>query len=436
MPVQTKFEGIKYKNHVLELDGVNLAQIAEKVGTPCYVYSSDLMVEAYKKMVAGLQDRPHQICYAVKANSNLAVLKTLANQGCGAEVVSGGELFRALEVGIPGEKIIFDGVGKSREEIDFAIRNKILFFNVESEQELVQIDVVAKEHRKVAPIAFRINPDVNPRTHPHISTGLKKTKFGIPIKKAPEIIKAALRLKNVHLMGLSCHIGSQILQMAPFVESARKVIKLYDKAKEWTDGITHINFGGGLGITYKNERPPNLNFWTQQLAKEIGDRPLTAVFEPGRCLVGNAGILLSRVAYLKRGETDNFIILDSGMNDLSRPALYEAYHAILPVRFKKYKKLKASIVGPVCETTDILAKDRRLPNLQQGDLVAIMSCGAYASSMGSQYNSRPRPPEVLVESGKFHVVRERESLQDLIAKESLPSHLRKSTPLISVGGAL
>jgi len=427
-----KFEGFRYRNHVLELDGLSLAQLAEKFGTPCYVYSADLIVSAYRQMIVALGQHPHQVCYAVKANPNLSILKLLGNEGCGAEVVSGGELFRALEAGIPANRIIFDGVGKSKEEIDYALRKKILYFNVESEQELVQIDVVAKEHKKVAPIAFRINPDVNPRTHPHIATGLKKTKFGIPVKKAPEIIKAALRLKNVHVMGLSCHIGSQILSMSPFIESARKLLKLYDKVSEWTDGISHINFGGGLGITYKTEKPPQLASWAQQLVKEIGDRPLTVLFEPGRSLVGNAGVLLSRVAYVKRGESDSFIILDTGMNDLPRPALYDAYHSILPVRFKKYKKLKASIVGPVCETGDILAKDRRVPNLQQGDLVSIMSCGAYAASMGNQYNSRPRPPEILVYEGKAHVIRERESYEDLIAKESPPSGLKKALSAFSV----
>lgn len=433
--MKIKYDGIKYRNHVLELSGQSLVQIADKFGTPCFVYSADLIIENYRKMTESLGDRPHQICYAVKANPSLSVLKILGMEGAGAEVVSGGELYRALQAGIPANRIIFDGVGKTREEIDYAIKSRVLYFNVESEQELVLIDVIAKEHKRVAAIAFRINPDVNPKTHPHISTGLKKTKFGISVKKAPEIVKAALRLKNVRLMGLSCHIGSQITQMSPFQEAARKLIKLYDEVTKLTDGITHINFGGGLGVTYKNERPPQLAFWAQQLAKELGDRPVTAVFEPGRALVGNAGILLSRVTYVKRGESDSFIILDSGMNDLPRPALYNAYHAIMPLRFKKYKKLKASVVGPVCETTDILAKDRRMPNLQQGDLVAILSCGAYASSMGNQYNSRLRPAEVLIHEDKFHLVRERESFEDLVARESFPTGLKKTLSSISAVGS-
>lgn len=427
-----KFEGFKYRNHALELSGVSLEEIAQQVGTPFYVYSGDEITKAYMQIKEAFGHLDHLICYAVKANSNLAILKLLSQLGCGAEVVSGGELFRCLKADIPPEKIIFDGVGKSKEEIDFAIRKRILFFNVESEQELLNIDCAAKEHKKVAQVSFRINPDVNAKTHPYIATGLRKSKFGIPFKKAPEILRAASRLKNVHIMGIGCHIGSQITQIAPYSESLRRVLQLYDKFIDKNFAITHLNMGGGLGITYKNEKPPSLHHWVQSLIKEVGDRPVKLVVEPGRAIVGNAGALVTRVNCVKRGESDNFIITDAGMNDLLRPALYDAYHSILPVRYKRYKKIKASVVGPVCETADVLARSRRIQNFQQGDLLAIMSCGAYAASMGSQYNSRPRPPEILIYEGKWHIIRERESFEDLIAKEKIPSDLLKSNPGISM----
>lgn len=427
-----KFPGIKYNNHRLEMDGVDLEALAEKVSTPYYVYSADQIVDHYTEMHQAFGDRPHLICYAVKANPNIAILRILSELGSGAEIVSGGELFRALEAEVSPEKIIFDGVGKTREEIDYAIRKKILFFNVESEQELLTIDLVAKEHKKLVNVSFRVNPDVNPKTHPHISTGLRRSKFGIPIRKAPDLIKTALRLKNVHVMGLGCHIGSQIIQISPYQEAVRRLVQLYDQVSQWTNQITHLNLGGGLGITYKSERPPSIQHWVNTICKEIGDRPVTMVVEPGRCLVGNAGILVTKVLYVKRGEADNFIISDTGMNDLLRPALYDAQHLVLPVRYKRYKKIKASLVGPVCETADTLAKDRRIQNFQQGDLMAIMSCGAYAASMGSQYNSRTRPPEILVQDGRYFVIRERESYEDLIHLERLPVGLKKNTTAVSV----
>ena len=421
-----KFEGFKYSNHTLELDGVSLDELAQKFGTPLYVYSADQIIKNFLELKAAFGDRKHLIGYAVKANSNLVVLKLLADLGAGAEIVSGGELFRALEAGFPAERIIYDGVGKSREEIDFALKNKILFFNVESEQELVMIDCVAKAQKKMAFISFRLNPDVNPKTHPYIATGLRKSKFGIPIKKAPEIIRYALSLKNVYVMGIGCHIGSQITQLSPYSEAVRKLMKLYEKATEWTTGISHLNLGGGLGIAYKNEKVPSLTSWAQCLLKEVGEvTDSTIVVEPGRSIVGNAGSLLCRVSYVKRGEAENYIITDAGMNDLMRPSLYEAYHSILPVKYKRYKKLKATVVGPICETADILANSRRIQNFQQGDLLSIMSCGAYASVMASQYNSRPRAAEVLVHNGRYDLVRERESYEDLVFRERAATSSKK-----------
>lgn len=425
--MSTRFEGFQYRNHTLELSGVNLEEIAAQVGTPFYVYSADQILNQFQELRKSFGEREHLICYAVKANSNMAILKLLAQAGSGAEVVSGGELYRALKAGFRSNQIIFDGVGKSREEIEYAFSKKILFFNVESEQELVSIDCVAKQSKKVAQVAFRLNPDVNPKTHPYIATGLRKSKFGIPYKKAGEIFKAANRLKNIQIVGIGCHIGSQILQLAPYIESVKRMIQLYDKYREKNFPLSFLNMGGGLGITYKGEKPPSLQNWVQSLVKEVGDRSPKILIEPGRALVGNAGALVTKVNFVKRGESDNFIITDAGMNDLIRPALYEAYHTILPVRYKRYKKLKASVVGPVCETSDVLAFPRRIQNFQQGDLLSIMSCGAYASSMGSQYNSRPRPPEVLISNGKWYVIRERESFEDLIQKERVPEFLQKKS---------
>ncbi len=427
-----KFPGVRYVNHRLELEGVDLEALAEKLGTPFYAYSAEQIVQNYAEMAKAFEGRNHLIAYAVKANSNLAILRLLSELGAGAEIVSGGELFRTLEAGVPTEKTIYDGVGKTREEIDYAIRKKVLFFNVESEQELLTIDLVAKEHKKTASVSFRINPDVNAKTHPHIATGLKRNKFGIPIRKAPDLIKMALRLKNIQVMGLGCHIGSQILSLQPYQEAVRRIIQLYDMIREQTDQITHLNLGGGLGITYKNEKPPSISQWVQTLCKEVGDRPVTIVVEPGRCLVGNAGLLVTKVIYAKRGEADNFVICDTGMNDLMRPVLYDAHHMILPVRYKRYKKIKASVVGPLCESSDIIAKDRRIQNFQPGDLLAIMSCGAYASSMGSQYNSRTRPPEILTQEGRFFVIRERESYEDLIHHERIPVGLKKNLASLTV----
>ncbi len=421
-----KFPGVQYFNHRLTIEGVDLESLAEKVGTPFYAYSADQVINNFLEMQSAFEGREHLICYAVKANPNLAILRLLSELGSGTEIVSGGELYRSLEAGVPSERTIYDGVGKTREEIDYALRKKILFFNVESEQELLTIDLVAKEHKKVANVSFRINPDVNPKTHPHISTGLKRNKFGIPIRKAPDLIRLALRLKNVQVMGLGFHIGSQINHLAPYQEAVRRLVELYDLAQAWTPNITHLNFGGGLAITYKNERPPSIHQWVQTLMKEVGDRRVTIVVEPGRCLVGNAGILVTKVIYVKRGEADNFVICDAGMNDLMRPVLYDAHHTILPVRYKRYKKIKASVVGPLCESSDTLAKDRRIQNFQPADLLAIMSCGAYAASMGSQYNSRVRPPEILVQDSKYFVVRDRESYEDLVHLERIPVGLKKS----------
>lgn len=425
----TLFNGFRYQDHVLHADGVSLREIAEKEGTPCYVYVSKLIQEAYEELESALSSVPHTTCYAVKANSNLAILRTLAQLGSGADVVSGGELFRALEAEIPSEKIVFSGVGKTKDEIDLGIRKKILCFNVESEQELVAIDCVAKQNRKIANVCIRVNPDVDPKTHPYIATGLREAKFGIPYGDAPALIRQALKLKNTNLIGLGCHIGSQITQLAPYVDALRRMMSLFDEARKLKVELSHFDIGGGLGIMYQKEKPPSLTSWAQAIAKEIKDRSLHLILEPGRSLVGNAGVLVTSVIYSKRGEANNFIIADAGMNDLIRPALYGSYHAILPIQYRRYKKIKASIVGPNCESGDILTKPRRIQNFQPGDLMAVMSAGAYGSTMGSNYNSRTKATEVLVRDGRYYVIRDRETFSDLIAKEKIPGVLKRASSM-------
>ncbi len=425
----TIFNGFKYQDHILSAAGVSLREIAEKVGTPTYVYVSELITEAYQELDRALEPIPHIVCYAIKANSNLAIIRTLAQQGCGADIVSGGELYRALEAEVPNEKIVFSGVGKTKDEIDFGIRKKILAFNVESEPELVAIDFVAKTLKKVANVLIRVNPDVDPKTHPYVATGLRESKFGIPYREAPALIRQALKLKNVNLVGLGCHIGSQITQISPYVDSFKRMLKLFDEALKLKADLTHFDVGGGLGIVYNNEKPPALGAWAQSILREVKDRKFTLILEPGRSLVGNAGVLLTHVIYSKRGETNNYVITDTGMNDLIRPALYGSYHAILPVHYRRYKKIKAAVVGPNCESGDILTKTRRIQNFQSGDLLAVMSAGAYGASMSSQYNSRPRAAEVLIHDGRFHVIRERETPEDLIRNEKVPTYLKASSLL-------
>ncbi len=423
------FDGFRYNDHVLSADGVSLRDVAEKWGTPTYVYVSKLIIQSYQELDDALAEIPHQICYAVKANSNIAVIKTLSQLGCGADLVSGGELFRALEAEVPPSKIVFSGVGKTREEIDYALKKKILCFNVESEQELVLIDTVAKSQKKIANVCLRINPDVDPKTHPYIATGLKNSKFGIAYKEALNVVRQALRLKNINLVGLGCHIGSQITQLSPFVDSIRRMMNLFDQVAELKCELRYFDVGGGLGITYHKERPPSLQSWAQALVNELKGRNLTLLLEPGRSIVGNAGVLITRVLTNKRGETNNYIIADAGMNDLIRPALYGSYHAILPVDYRRYKKIKAAVVGPNCESGDVLTKTRRIQNFQAGDLIAIMSAGAYGASMSSQYNSRPKAAEVLIRDGKAHTIRERETFEDLIAHEKMPSFLKRASSI-------
>jgi diaminopimelate decarboxylase len=413
-----------YFHGELHCEQVPLTQIAKEVGTPCYIYSHAALIRQFRAYDSAFENIPHIVAFAMKANSNLAVLRLIAREGGGADIVSGGELYRALKAGIPPSKIVFAGVGKSREEIRDALTSDILMFNVESSAELRAIDQVAAEVERKARVALRINPDIDPKTHPYISTGLKKSKFGISAERALDEYKLASSLKHVEVVGVHKHIGSQLTDVSPFVDALRKVLGLVETLKGHGATIRYINIGGGLGITYNDEAPPNPEQLARAISPLVRDLKCVLIMEPGRVIVGNAGILLTRVLYSKEGEAKRFVIVDAAMNDLIRPSLYGAYHDIRPVSEAPHgKRQVVDVVGPVCESGDFLAKDREMPKVDDGDLLAVMSAGAYGFVMSSNYNSRPRIPEVLVKEGQFHVVRAREEYADLIKGESIPDFL-------------
>lgn len=415
----------KYRGSELHAEEVPLRVLAERYGTPLYVYSHNTIlrhIKAYEKAFRGF---PHIVCFALKANSNVAVLRILASEGAGADIVSGGELYRALKAGMPASKTVYAGVGKTEEEIRAALKAKILMFNVESEEELMEINRVAGLMRARAPIALRVNPDIDPETHPYISTGLRKHKFGIPIEEALEYYRLAAGLDNVEVRGVHKHIGSQITKVAPFVDALRSVLALVDEVNRQGVDIRYLNIGGGLGIPYSDEKPPRPQDLARSLLPLVKGRKMTLIMEPGRSITGNAGILLTRTLYLKKGPEKEFVIVDAGMNDLMRPTLYDAYHETLPVVRRKRKKVLADVVGPICESGDFLARERMLESVNRGDLLAVMSAGAYGFSMSSNYNSRPRAAEVLVRGKEHFLIRRRETYQDLIRTETLPSKLLK-----------
>ncbi len=412
-----------YKEGELYCEEVPLKNIAGEVGTPCYVYSYATLVRHYQAMEEAFSSFPHLICFAVKANSNLAVLRALVRQGSGMDIVSGGELFRALRAGADPRKVVFAGVGKTPQEMEYALRVGILMFNVESEQELDVLQEVACRLDTKAPVALRVNPDVDPKTHPYISTGLKKSKFGISIKEAVKEYEKAMSLPCIEVRGVHCHIGSQITQVTPFVDALKRVILLVDELRERGVNISYVDMGGGLGIQYKDEDPPPPSELARAVEPLLRDKDLTLILEPGRVIAGNAGILLTKVLYLKKGEIKNFVVVDAAMNDLARPSLYGAYHAIWPVKEKPPGGLVADVVGPICESGDFLAQDRELPPLERGELLAVMSAGAYGFTMASNYNSRPRAAEVMVKGEEFWVVRERETYEDLVRGERIPPFL-------------
>lgn len=415
----------QYRQGELSCEDVPISRIAKEVGTPCYVYSHATLVRHYRAFDGAFQRVPHMVAYAVKANSNLAVLRLMAGEGSGADIVSAGELYRALEAGMPPSKIVFAGVGKSREEIRYALTSDILMFNVESAAELHAIDDVAAELGRRARVALRINPDIDPKTHPYISTGLKKSKFGISADRAVEEFTRAASLTHIEVVGVHKHIGSQLTDVAPFVDALKKVLALVETLKAHGANIRYINIGGGLGITYSDEAPPPPQQLAEALSPLVRDLKCVLIMEPGRVIVGNAGILVTRVLYQKEGDAKRFVIVDAAMNDLIRPSLYGAYHEIRPVHEVVGGKTQTvDVVGPVCESGDFLAKDRAMPEVRPGDLLAVMSAGAYGFVMASNYNSRPRVPEVLVREGEFHVIRAREEFADLVRGEAVPEFLR------------
>jgi len=408
---------------------VPLKHIAREVGTPAYIYSLATLKRHYKVFDQAFVKVPHIVCFSVKANSNLALLRTFAKEGSGFDIVSGGELFRALKAGGDPKKIVFSGVGKKRQEIEYALNTGILMFNVESEQELIVLDEIAAAVGKKAPISLRVNPDVDPQTHPYISTGMKKAKFGVDIKKSLETYKKAVSLANIDVVGVDCHIGSQLTSVTPFVDALAKVREYLDRVlagemKKEGGEIRYLDLGGGLGINYHDETPPLPEEYANAIVQGLEGLNVTLILEPGRVIVGNAGILLTEVQYIKETETKTFVIVDGGMNDLIRPALYGSYQAIQPVMKNNAETIVADVVGPICESGDFFAKDREITRPKRGDLLAVMSAGAYGFTMASNYNSHPKPPEVLVDGDKYYVVRRRESMDDLINGEVIPASLQ------------
>ncbi len=424
----------RYVGGELHAEDIPVRALVEEHGTPLYVYSHRTLtrhIEAYRD---AFSDIPHMICYAVKANSNGAILRLIAAHGGGADIVSGGELYRCLRAGIPPGKIVYAGVGKTDEEIGYALGEKILMFNIESEQELVRIDEVAGRMGVTAPVALRINPDIDPETHPYISTGLRQHKFGIPIESAVEYYRVAKRLRNVEIIGIHKHIGSQITRVSPFVDALERVLVLVERLKAEGINLRYLDIGGGLGIQYKDEFPPHPRELAERLVPMVKGLDITIIVEPGRSIAGNAGILLTRVLYLKKGEDRDFVIVDAGMNDLMRPTLYSAYHHIIPVKKNRRGTITADIVGPVCESGDFLAREREINRVRQGEYLAVMSAGAYGFSMSSNYNSRPRAAEVLVRDGEAHVIRERETYADLVRGERIPPFLRRKRADVRAAG--
>lgn len=395
-----------------------LADIAREFSTPCYVYSKDALTQAFTNFSAGFADCSHLVCFAVKANPNLAILNLFARLGAGFDIVSGGELARVLTAGGDPKKVVFSGVGKTEAEMQAALNAGIFCFNVESASELKRLNQVALSMGKVAPVSLRVNPNVDAKTHPYISTGLKNNKFGVAYEEALGIYEQAAGMPGIAIHGVDCHIGSQITELSPFLDAFDRVLALVDALAARGIAVQHIDAGGGIGIAYQGETPPEFSVYAAAMRAKIAGRDIKLVFEPGRALVGNAGVLLTKVEYLKHTEAKNFAIVDAAMNDLMRPALYDAYHDIQAVSPREGVATNYEIVGPVCETGDFLGHDRRL-SLQEGDVLAIMSAGAYGMSMASNYNTRGRAAEVMVDGEACHLIRQREQISDLFALEKI-----------------
>ncbi len=411
-----------YQNNQLLAEQVPLADIAEQYGTPCYVYSRAALTGSFRQFSDALQGREHLICYAVKANANLAILNVFARLGAGFDIVSGGELQRVLAAGGDAKKVVFSGVGKTIAEMRLALDAGILCFNVESAAELDRLNEVAGSMGKTAAISLRVNPDVDAKTHPYISTGLKQNKFGVAYTEAIALYRKASGLKNLRITGMDCHIGSQLTETSPFIAAVEKILLLVDELAAIGIELEHLDLGGGLGICYQDETPPAIADYIAALLGALQGRTQKLILEPGRVLVGNAGVLLTRVEYLKPGEEKNFSIVDAAMNDLMRPALYDAYHGILTVAREEHPVQSYEVVGPICETGDFIGHSRDLAIAPQS-LLAVMSAGAYGMSMSSNYNTRPRAAELMVDGTAVHLVRERETVPQLFAGEKIISGL-------------
>lgn len=413
-----------YHNDALFCEDIPLERLAKEQGTPCYIYSHATLTRHFQVFDQAFAAVPHLIAFAMKANSNLAILRLMGSLGSGADIVSGGELFRALQAGIPPSKIVFAGVGKSPEEIAYALDADILLFNVESPAELHAINDVARGKGLCARVALRVNPDIDPKTHPYITTGLKKSKFGIGADRALEEFTTAASLPNVEVIGVHAHIGSQLTQVSPFVDSLKRVVGLIEILKSRGIPIRYLNIGGGLGITYSDETPPLPTEYADAIMPLLQASQCEIIMEPGRVIAGNAGVMLTHVLYIKETGAKNFAIVDAAMNDLLRPSLYQAHHDILPVRqVPNASEAVFDVVGPVCESGDFLAQGRTMPAVKAGDLLAVMSAGAYGFTMASNYNSRPRVPEILVKGGESFVIRDRETFDDLVRGEKIPAFL-------------
>lgn len=409
-----------YKKGELYCEEVPVKKIVEEVGTPVYIYSAKTITRHFKVFEESFSEVDHLICYSVKANSNIAIISLLRKLGSGADVVSGGELRRVLKAGIEPKKIVFSGVGKTPEEIEMALLADILMFNVESIEELEVLGEIAKKLNKPAPFALRVNPNVDPKTHPYISTGLRRSKFGISEELVINGYKRAKKNPYLKPIGLDAHIGSQITSLSPFIDSLIRLKKIWEELINIGLELQYLDFGGGLGIVYEDEDPPLPQEYAEAIVQEGKDLKATIILEPGRVIVGNAGILVTKVLYVKENAEKKFIIVDAGMNDLIRPAFYQAYHKIIPVEEKEDENEIVDVVGPICESSDFFAKERKLPKMKKGELLAIMSAGAYGFVMSSNYNSRPRAAEVLVDEEEFYIIRKRETFEDLFGLEIIP----------------
>ena len=415
----------QYRDQALFCEEIPVEQIAREVGTPFYLYSHRTLRHHFRVFDSAFEEIPHIVCFSAKSNPNTSILHLFAREGGGIDIVSGGELYRALKAGVDPGKVVYSGVGKRDDEIDYALKTGILMFNVESVQELESINRRAEMMGVRAGVGLRVNPDVDPQTHPHISTGLKENKFGIDIEAAITAYRNADALKHLDIKGVSCHIGSQVTKVSPFIDALKRLKELIRQLRSEGISVRYLDLGGGLGITYDRETPPQPSEYARAIIDASRDLDCTFIFEPGRVIVGNAGILVTRVLYTKENEGKRFLIVDAGMNDLIRPSLYGSYHQILPVIQRNRKEIVADLVGPICESGDFLAKERRIPAPDRGEILAVMSAGAYGFAMSSNYNSRPRVPEILVRDDCWDVIRQRESYEDLIHGEKIPDFMKE-----------